>query len=1311
MSRHIPMRRAQRMWAFMLACLAAILLSTPLYAQEEPAEVVPAEVMPPPRLISPFDGEMTTVANYPPLAMPTLRWEAIPDATVYHIQISDSPGFSTMLADTDVYAATYTPSSVWSDDTYYWRVRAGSRSKLGVLFWGPYSEIRQLTKNWSNDANASPVLLSPAEGAVRSAYQHDDFSWTAVQGAAGYKFEIATDANFSNIVYTAETLKSAHTPTKRLASNVYYWRVTPFAYYIVATLRTYGTPSKIQSFTYAWNTPPTVLDPPATVNGQPPELHFAPRFRWTAVEAAAQYLLEISTDAGFSSVTSYTTRNTDFTPTAALSNDQEYFWRVKAIDAEGNSTAWSEVRRFRVKWNFGPTLLTPANNQINAAYPFFSWEPVPGAEQYHIQISDGNKLVADEKIYNVTTYAYPGPWQNLAHNRDYYWQVRAIDAQGNFTPWSVTRSFQYAPSTFPNLIYPHYYYTPNTVDLPIHGDNTIAWPVFVWDAAHAFEGNTVELPDPDYYQLDVDDDPAFGSPNFTIQTTGLAAAPTQAHPFAGLTNGTVYYWRVRAYRNSLQIGVDVVWRMRYDGTVNQLPTSSAITPIHPASGMEAVETPPVLGWLPVTGAANYRVQISLSPDFTQVIDEAVPLYVNYVPWQGKPTRMESGTYWWRVRAESAPGVALGNWSETRRFNLSRDVIQSNPNDMVPPPKASSILSTTATYNPTFTYLATSAVATGNDYELGNLHVLVDRANYNASRNWVIAFGVSPATSGPVRYGIYVDTDHVQNSGATTDPLGEQISVNSYHRPEFVLYVTRNGSTVDPTTVTFHRWENASWQPQQTLAFISGDAWFAQDSNAVQLLVPYTAFGSADDDFSGSLAVAVFSTDTTSTTDGMRDSIPQQGTIYGNLTQIDKPAFTSDMLMPLYPFDTPLSNPIIFYDMPPLRWRMPTYDSVDGYQIQVARDARFSDVVETWETYESQTSPYFGFLPSTFQSENEYGDNESYYWRVRIRHEKFELTGAFDYGPWSPAMRFKLSSRPVGNPTLSTGVAAFMTPTFTWDRVQGASGYKIQIDNDANFSSPIVDEGTDATSFTPVEGGLNDVLLAGSQYYWRVAMRRSKAVVGQWSPTQTFVKTSVAPTPILPTQNMTVTGQPTFQWSVVLTPTDTPRLATPQYHLQVDDDPTFGSPLINISTQSTSFTPVKGKTLADGLWYWRVAIQDARGKDGPFSAPVTFGKQYLLPQLIFPASGGAASGIPPFSWGSVPGAAYYELKIANNDSFTGATRVTTPNTTFTPTSNLKYGRYYWRVQMFDQDKNSGPVIARYFDFGYVIMLPVVQMAGQ
>jgi hypothetical protein len=423
-------------------------------------------------------------------------------------------------------------------------------------------------------------------------------------------------------------------------------------------------------------------------------------------------------------------------------------------------------------------------------------------------------------------------------------------------------------------------------------------------------------------------------------------------------------------------------------------------------------------------------------------------------------------------------------------------------------------------------------------------------------------------------------------------------------------------------------------------------------------------------------------------------VPVQGAM------VDHPAFVSDMLMPLYPFDTPLTDPIIFYDMPAARWRMPYFDSVDGYQVQVARDARFTQLVETWESYESGTWPYYALIPAAFQSKNAYEDNASYYWRVRIRHERYQPDGSlYDYGPWSPAMRFRLDSRRVDNALPPDGSTAAMTPTFTWDRVEGASGYKVQLDNDSNFSSPLFNGNIDGTSFTPTNA------LPDGTYYWRVAMRRSSTVIGHWTDTMSFVKQSVSPMALLPTYDDTTAQQPTLTWAAVLTPTVEPRLAAPRYRLQVASDPNFSSPRL-YDTTATSYTPLKGQSLADGTWYWRVAILDASSHLGTFGPTQRFYKEYRLPTLLAPPQGGSTSGVPTFEWEPVDGAAYYKIQYADNALFNSASSVTTDNTRYTPITKLPTANYYWRVRIYDADGNPGPFEVGRVRIGNTVYLPVI-----
>jgi len=74
---------------------------------------------------------------------------------------------------------------------------------------------------------AAPTLISPENG-ITIDTRTPTFDWDDVTGAISYTLEVATDNNFSNIVYTQTTIESTATisETEKLSYGIhYYWRV------------------------------------------------------------------------------------------------------------------------------------------------------------------------------------------------------------------------------------------------------------------------------------------------------------------------------------------------------------------------------------------------------------------------------------------------------------------------------------------------------------------------------------------------------------------------------------------------------------------------------------------------------------------------------------------------------------------------------------------------------------------------------------------------------------------------------------------------------------------------------------------------------------------------------------------------------------------------------------------------------------------------------------------------------------------------------------------------------------------------------
>lgn len=339
-----------------------------------------------PVVIAPVYGSTTSVTTHPPLGLPTFSWEPVDGADYYEVQVSADPGFSTLLPSgkaVETYAASYTLLKSLKDGEYYWRVRA-CIARPATCY--DYSETQMFVKSWLAEGSAIPQLLSPPQDSVRITFTQSDFSWTPVLGAAKYLFELSADAGFgtSSIVYSAETLTNRHTPyQEKLENRTYYWRVTP-----IDDRGNRGTPSDIGSFELDWDLIPQLIAP---VNNA--VLQFSPRFQWSAVRGARMYQLQVSTDKDFGTLwgAGMNLPNTSANFRENLPNDQEFYWRVRGTDYWGKSTSWSEVRSFRMKWNFEAQLLAPPNDAnspgTEVSHFYLTWTPIPGARECRLGLT------------------------------------------------------------------------------------------------------------------------------------------------------------------------------------------------------------------------------------------------------------------------------------------------------------------------------------------------------------------------------------------------------------------------------------------------------------------------------------------------------------------------------------------------------------------------------------------------------------------------------------------------------------------------------------------------------------------------------------------------------------------------------------------------------------------------------------------------------------------------------------------------------------------------------------------------------------
>ncbi len=269
------------------------------------------------------------------------------EARSYRIQVSQVSDFAVILDTATVDQTTYTASSkTYPVGPLYWRVQAidGSGNFLTM------SPTRTLTFT-----DSAPTQTSPANGAAVTGVPA--MVWDARNYAATYTVEVYKngDTNFSpaNKVLTQITKFTAWTPTTALASGEYAWRVRGNDADNRARPWSSG-----RTFTLSAQAP-ALTNPANAFVYKTNNLYFT----WTAVPRAVQYKFEASTSSTFSSIySSQITVMTAWAPTGAFA-DGTYAWRVKVLDASGNTISTSSTRTF-TKDNTAPTVTakTPTTN-------------------------------------------------------------------------------------------------------------------------------------------------------------------------------------------------------------------------------------------------------------------------------------------------------------------------------------------------------------------------------------------------------------------------------------------------------------------------------------------------------------------------------------------------------------------------------------------------------------------------------------------------------------------------------------------------------------------------------------------------------------------------------------------------------------------------------------------------------------------------------------------------------------------------------------------------------------------------------------
>ena len=363
----------------------------------------------------------------------TLSWSAAAAGATgslsYEAQVASNLAFSTIVKDVTGLSATSTIVRLGYSTRYYWRVR-----EFQSGFTGPWSTADSFHTKYLVDT-VTPNRLYPAANQFGLPLK-PTLKVSYVSTASTYQFQVDTVNRFTtNLVVNDSTtaLDTFYVFTANLKPNVKYLLES-------TRLESAGSSaySPVDSF--------TVMFAPATPVLVYP-IHNAPNvptnttFKWNRVVPAGQttagdsnYVVQFwtYTSQGTQLLTSDTTLGKNDTALAltGLQNRARYFWKVMTYN-QGGTSAFTAVDSFStvIELPSAPNPLTPKGvtgwNRISQ----YTWNSVPNATSYRIQVSDGSgfsNILFDKTLVDTSIIAT----DTLAASTRYYWQVASIDPGG-----------------------------------------------------------------------------------------------------------------------------------------------------------------------------------------------------------------------------------------------------------------------------------------------------------------------------------------------------------------------------------------------------------------------------------------------------------------------------------------------------------------------------------------------------------------------------------------------------------------------------------------------------------------------------------------------------------------------------------------------------------------------------------------------------------------------------------------------------------------------------------------------------------------
>ena len=521
---------------------------------------------------------------------PTLKWNAVTGAAKYEVYRARSKDGDYIKYSTQTSIGYTNSAYLTSGNTYYYKVRALDANGTA----GPWSDVVAVTCRLG--------LTAPSVTGGNDSQGRPTLKWDKVAGAAKYEVYRARSLNGDYIKYSTVTGTSY--------TNISYIENGSTYYYKVRALDANGTAgpwSDVVAVTCRLG-----LTAPSVTGGN--DSQGRPTLKWNTVTGAAKYEVYRARSMNGDYIKYSTVTGTSYTNTSYIENGNTYYYKVRALDANGTAGAWSSVVSVTYKQTLPAPTVTGGND--SQGRPTLKWNAVSGAAKYEVyraRSKSGDYI----KYSTVTGTSYTNT-SYIENGNTYYYKVRALDADGTAGAWSSIVSVTYK----------------QTLSAPAvtGGNDSQGRPTLRWNAvtgAAKYEVYRARSLNGDYIKYST--------------VTGTSYTNTSY-----IENGNTYYYKVRALKSD---GTAGAWSSVVSVTYKQTLSAPAVTGGNDAQGR------PTLKWNAVTGAAKYEVYRARSKDGD---------YIKYSTTTGtsytNTSYIENGnTYYYKVRALGSDGTA-GAWS-------------------------------------------------------------------------------------------------------------------------------------------------------------------------------------------------------------------------------------------------------------------------------------------------------------------------------------------------------------------------------------------------------------------------------------------------------------------------------------------------------------------------------------------------------------------------------------------------------------------------------------------------------------------------